>query len=111
MKSLEQIAKKMFSDYAMKHAGHYLDWRFLSAERRIIWIKEVADKYLQCLAQCKEELSIGKLPMPGVASYERGFVAGQAFEAHRLQERIDTLIQMVESELYSYVAAESDNAN
>lgn len=107
MKSLEQIAKKMFSDYAMKHAGHYLDWRFLSAERRLAWMMEVGNNYLECLKQVKEDLSLNKLPKPGAASYEKGFIAGQAHEAHRLNERIMALQEDIQAQLDKFILTEA----
>ena len=102
-KTLEQIARKMFSDFAMRRSGHYLDWRFLSAERKLAWVKEVEDTYQECLNNLKEDLSIGKLPVPGVGSYERGFVAGQAHEAHRLNERILIMEQMLKDQLNEFI--------
>ena len=106
-KSLEQIAKKMFSDFAMRRSGHYLDWRFLSAERRLQWMNEVYDTYKECLKNLKEDLSLDKLPTPGVASYERGFVAGQAHEAHRLNERILLMEGMLEAQLDKFIEEEA----
>lgn len=107
MKSLELIAKHMFADFALKRSGHHLDWRFLSAERRLAWMTEVAETYLECLEQAKEDLSIGKLPTPGAASYERGFVAGQAHEANRLNERIDKLKETVKAQLDKFIEVEA----
>lgn len=106
-KTLEQIAKKMFSDFAMRRSGHYLDWRFLSAERKLAWMNEVYDTYKECLKNLREDLSIGKLPAPGVGSYERGFVAGQAHEAHRLNERILLMEEMLQAQLAKFIEEEA----
>lgn len=106
-KTLEQIAKKMFSDFAYKNAGHYLDWRFLSSERKLAWMTEVADTYLECLNQVKDTLNVGKLPNPGMASYEKGFIAGQAQEARRLSERIEFLEDYIKGQIDKFIDQEA----
>lgn len=107
LKSLEQIAKQMFSDYAMRQSGHYLDWRLLSSERKLAWLSEVASIYVECLESLRQDLSLGKLPMPGAGSYERGFVAGQAHEAHRLSERTNVMAEYVKEQLDTFILKEA----
>jgi len=107
MKSLEDIAKKMFSDFAKRKSGYYLDWKYVSPERKLEWMKEVADTYLECLKNLKQDLSIGKLPSPGAPSYERGMVAGMANEAHRLNERISAMEIQVTDQLADFIEREA----
>lgn len=106
-KSLEQIAKKMFADFAMKRTGMWVDWRYLSPERRLAWMTEVQDTFDECLNILQKDLSINLQPSKAAASYEKGFVAGQAHEAHRLNERIEAAKQLLANQLEDFIAAEA----
>ena len=102
MKSLESIAKQMFLEFVYSRSGHHLDWRYLPHERKVEWIMDVYETFILCLEELKQELSIGKLPNPGAASYEKGFVAGEAHEARRLSERITGLEQKLSEQFEKF---------
>lgn len=107
---LEQIAKKMFQDFAMRRTGMWLDWRYLSAERKLAWIKEVAETITECLLIIEEDL----LPPPhpvspyGAGGYERGFRDGQDREWNRLKLRVEAMKEQVEKQLIDFIDKEAE---
>lgn len=108
IKSLEELARERFADFAYRKTGHKLDWRKLSSGRKLIWLLEIADIYIDCLNNLRKDLSIGKLPLPGIGSYEKGFIAGQANEAHRLNERINLIEDRIKFEISKFIEQEAD---
>lgn len=86
---LEAIAQQMFRDFVHRRTGMSLDWRYLSPERKLQWMREVSDTFNECLDYLNKDLKPYLQPTNSMVSYERGFVAGQAQEARRLQEKIE----------------------
>lgn len=91
MKKVEYAAQQMFVDYAFKTTGKILDWNYLSPDRRLEWIKEVVNIYFTLLNDIEKDLKAFLQPANPVASYEKGFIAGQKHESHRLSEKVDYL--------------------
>lgn len=91
MKKLEHIAQKMFADFAYKRTGIWADWSYLSPKRRLEWVKEVENTFQTCLNILKEEVKPYLQPSSGNSSYEKGFMAGQSFEARRIDGKIENL--------------------
>lgn len=96
---LESIAQQMFRDFAQRRTGMWLDWRYLSPERKLQWMKEVSDTFNECLDYLKKDLKPYLQPSGTAGSYEKGFVAGQAHEARRLGEKVDHLKEDIADQL------------
>lgn len=99
MKKLEHIAQKMFTDFAYKHTGVWLDWNYLSPERKLAWVKEVEFTYQTCLDLLQQEVKPYLHVSPGGSSYEKGFMAGQSFEARRIDGKIQYLKKELEKQI------------
>lgn len=91
MKKLEHIAQKMFTDFSYKKIGMWSDWSYLSPRRKLEWVKEVENTFQNCLDILKQEVKPYLQPSLGGSSYEKGFMAGQSFEARRIDGKIENL--------------------
>lgn len=109
-KSLEQIAKKMFVDFAMRKSGLWLDWRYLSSERRLSWVKEVSETMLECITVLEKDLTLPPQPASPFSSggYERGFVAGQEREWNRAKLRLETMKEQINNQLQDFIEKEAE---
>lgn len=109
MKSLEQIAQKIFTEFAYRRSGMYLDWRYLSPERKLAWMKEVEETFQECLDYVKTDLKPYMQPAGSAASYEKGFIAGQAHEAKRIQEKIGAMKNQLQDQLERFKETNANN--
>lgn len=102
MLKLENIAKQMFLDYARRKTGITPDWRYLNAERKLAWMREVGEIFNMCLDYV--HIDVAQPPSRGIpsASYEKGFLAGEAFENKRLQARLDLLKQNLNQQIEDF---------
>lgn len=105
-KTLEQMAKKMFQDLAIKRTGVKLDWKLLSPERRLVWTKEVAETFLECLAVMEKDLNV-PLSNQATAGYERGFIDGRFKERQHTILRIEGMKEHIEQELNNIIEREA----
>lgn len=99
MQKLETIAQQMFIDYCLKKTGVRLDWRYLSAERKLRWMTDVADTFDAALDEIQKELMDTTVPSHGAASYEKGFNAGRKQEISRLISKIELIRDLLECQL------------
>lgn len=102
MKNLEDFARKLFIDYAYRQTGTHLDWRYLSSERKLSWLQEVATIFNSCLESLEKDILIPSTGISGLASYERGFLSGQQHENLRLSQKIETLKLEVQRQLEEF---------
>lgn len=102
MKTLKQYAQKAFLDYAYKKTGVWIDWNYLSGPRRLVWMKEIKQTFTDCLQFIKTDMKPPVQLVSGSTSYEKGFLAGQAFEGRRLEAKIESRIRELEAELDDY---------
>ena len=101
-KPLEQLAKQAFQNYAHKQTGNRHNWHYLSSDRQLEWMTEMADKYLLALQTVKKDLSLSVAPQPGMASYDRGIATGIAQEAMRLSLQIEVIETVIQDELQKF---------
>jgi len=102
VKSLEQIARKMFIEFSRRRTGLALDWRYISKERKLSWMKEVVEIFDMCLNDLDKELELPHIGLTGAASFEKGFVAGQKFENNRIRQRVEYLKTWLDEQYREY---------
>lgn len=108
-KPIEKIAEQMFKDFAMRRTGMWLDWRYLSSERRLAWVKEVSENLTECLNILEKDLTpkpIAKMPVMG--GYERGWVVGQEQEWNRIKLRIEAMQEQIKSQVEAFIEKEAE---
>jgi hypothetical protein len=104
MKTLEQLAREAFQEFAIKKMDTSANWHYLSPERKAQWMKEISDIYEICVKQVIDSLKTGANNVSGAASYERGFAAGQAHEANRIFCKMEYIKEEMKRQLADFIA-------
>ena len=102
MKPLQQYAQKLFCDYAYRKTGVWLDWNYLSDARKLVWMREVKQTFIDTVVSIKEELKPSIQLVSGTTSYEKGFLAGQAFENRRIEGKLLNILEQLDLELEAF---------
>lgn len=105
-KSIEQMARKRFVDYAFQQHGHFVDWNLLSSERRIRWMHEASVPLLAAVEILETELGPRNQKEP-VGGYERGVIVGQELERNHLRLRLQSMKEVILTELAKFEEKEA----
>jgi hypothetical protein len=102
MKTLENMARDMFTKFSIKETGKPSNWAYLSDERKLEWMKDVfkvADYYM---LELKAELKPVPNNMKSNTVYESGFIDGTRAERVTLHQSIDRIHNTLVNELIDF---------
>jgi len=91
VKTLENMAKEMFTKFSLQETGKHANWSYLSDERKLEWMKDVfkmADYYM---TELKLQLKPIPTNMRSSTVYEGGVIDGIRAERVALSQSIDQI--------------------
>ena len=95
---LENLAADKFIEYAFKQTGKTVNWRYLSDERKLAWIREFVDMYLLIIDQIVPILDLKVSKLGHSTTYEKAFLSGESFENFRCTSLISNLKTEIEEQ-------------
>jgi hypothetical protein len=95
---LENLAADKFIEYAFKQTGKTVNWRYLSDERKLAWIREFVDIYIMVIDQIEPLLKLKPSGLGMVTSHERAWSQGENFENFRCTSLISNLKTEIEEQ-------------
>lgn len=105
MKTLEGLAREMFAKFSLMETGRQGNWDYLSDERKLAWMQDVAEIADFIIKEVKSEFK--PLPVSSKAGtvYESGYMEGVRSERVQCMNVIDAieddLVEQLESSRYN----------
>lgn len=103
MSDLEKLAKGLFEKYSQHISGKKADWRYLSKQRKLIWMKEVLVYTDYISTQLKAKFKQPPKVRPNETSYAAGYNQGMAEERFATLNFIDYIDDNLHEQLQDFI--------
>ena len=100
---IEELAKKLFEYYGLRHTGIKPNWTYLKKERKLEWVEDVQLIAEALLTQLKSKVKPFSNPPNMVnTSYAMGLMDGIRQERVNMISLLDEIEKEVEEEIFSF---------